>query len=94
MDNDALKLLMESMGEWALGNNQDPRGVISILITETIKFRDKLKEETGIILTVADTRIALDALQNYLVTDKLQKNLTSEQKTLAQIWIDRLTIFN
>jgi len=82
------------MGEWALGNNQDPRGVISILITETIKFRDKLKEETGIILTVADTRIALDALQNYLVTDKLQKNLTSEQKTLTQIWIDRLTIFN
>lgn len=81
------------MGEWSLGNARDPRGTISILITETVKFRDKLKEETGTILTVEDTRTALDALQNYLVAGKLPKNLSSEQKILAQIWIDRLTIF-
>ncbi|MFH2049934.1 MAG: hypothetical protein ABIJ12_10860 [bacterium] len=94
MDNDILKLLMESMGEWTLSNAKDPRGTISILITETVKFRDKLKEETGTILTVEDTRIALDALQDYLVTNKLPKKLTSEQKALTQIWIDRLTLFN
>jgi len=92
MDKDALKLLMESMGEWTLGDEKDPRGTISILITETVKFRDKLKEETGTILTVEDTRKALDALQMYMVSGKIPESITPEQKALAQIWIDRITI--
>ena len=94
MRDDELKLLMQSLSASILENQTNPTGAVAMLISETVKFRDKLKEETGDILTVADTRAALDALENYLNGQPLPKELTPEQKVLAQIWIDRLTVFN
>ena len=85
---------MQSLGASMLENQTNPTGAVAMLISETVKFRDKLKDETGDILTVADTRAALDALENYLNGQPLPKELTPEQKVLAQIWIDRLTVFN
>ena len=94
MWDDELRLLMQSLGISVLESQANPTGAVAMLISETVKFRDKLKEETGDILTVADTRAALDALENYLNGQPLPKELTPEQKVLAQIWIDRLTVFN
>jgi len=93
MLEDELRLLMQSLGEQVLGSRADPTGSVAMLISETIKFRDKLKEETGEILTVGDTRAALDALETYLKGKPLPDDLTPEQKALVQIWIDRLTMF-
>ena len=93
MRDDELKLLMESLGGQVLERQANPTGAVAVLISETVKFRDKLKEETGEILTVGDTRAALDALENYLNGKPLPGDLTPEQKALAQIWIDRLTVF-
>ncbi len=93
MLEDELRLLMQSLGEQVLGSRADPTGSVAMLISETIKFRDKLKEETGEILTVGDTRAALDALEAYLKGKPLPDDLTPEQKALVQIWIDRLTMF-
>ncbi|MEW5993608.1 MAG: hypothetical protein AB1744_04340 [Candidatus Zixiibacteriota bacterium] len=64
-----------------------------MLISETVRFRDKLKGETGVVLTVADTRAALDALEAHLHGQPLPEELTDEQRALVQIWIDRLTTF-
>ena len=94
MRDDELKLLMQSLGVSVLESQVNPTGAVAMLISETVKFRDKLKEETGDILTVADTRAALDALENYLNGQLLPDDLTPEQKALVQIWIDRLTVFN
>lgn len=94
MWDDELRLLMQSLGISVLESQANPTGAVAMLISETVKFRDKLKEETGDILTVADTRAALDALENYLNGQPLPKELTPEQKALTQIWIDRLTVFN
>lgn len=94
MWDDELRLLMQSLGASVLDNQANPTGAVAMLISETVKFRDKLKDETGDILTVADTRAALDALENYLNGQPLPDNLTPEQKALVQIWIDRLTVFN
>lgn len=94
MWDDELRLLMQSLGISVLESQANPTGAVAMLISETVKFRDKLKEETGDILTVADTRAALDALENYLSGRPLPKELTPEQKALAQIWVDRLTVFN
>ncbi len=94
MWDDELRLLMQSLGISVLESQANPTGAVAMLISETVKFRDKLKEETGDILTVADTRAALDALENYLNGQPFPKELTPEQKALAQIWIDRLTVFN
>jgi hypothetical protein len=94
MWDDELRLLMQSLGISVLESQANPTGAVAMLISETVKFRDKLKEETGDILTVADTRAALDALENYLNGQPFPKELTPEQKALAQIWVDRLTVFN
>jgi len=88
-DDDIIKLFQSS--ELGIAND-DPRSVVAILLTETVKFRDKLKEETGNILTVADTRTALSALKSYLITGSLSDKITLEQRTLTKIWIDRLTL--
>ncbi|MFZ1682988.1 MAG: hypothetical protein WAU88_02550 [Candidatus Zixiibacteriota bacterium] len=93
MSDDALFLLMQSFGLHILSEESDPRGIVGMLMTETTRFRDKLKGETGAILTVEDTRIALDALEQYLTKNELPYKLTSEQRALAQIFVDRVTMF-
>jgi hypothetical protein len=90
---DDIKLLLQSIGQHLFETGQNAGGTVAILITETTKFRDKLKEETGYILTVEDTRRALDGLEAHLNKMPMPDDLTEEQKTLAQIYIDRLTVF-
>lgn len=88
----SLRLLVDTM----TGTMHDQETAVRIgnmLVKETVRFRDKLKQETGEILTVGDTRSALDALVLHLDGKELPRSLTPEQKALAQIWIDRLTLF-
>jgi hypothetical protein len=75
------------------GRNNGSAQIVNTLIRETVKFRDKLKTETGEILTVCDTRVALEALTEHLSGRKVANGMTPEQKALTQIWIDRLTLF-
>jgi len=89
-----LRLLVESMRDTLLRDKQpDTQQVVNTLINETLRFRDKLLQERGEILTVGDTRAALEALECHLNLQPGPLTLTPEQKALAQIWIDRLTIF-
>lgn len=91
--DDAFALLMKSLGEQMFSRENDPTGVVGMLLTETIRFRDKLKNDAGITLTVEDTRNALEALDGYLRGEQLPGSLTAEQTSLTQLWIDRLTTF-
>ncbi|MEW6412348.1 MAG: hypothetical protein AB1483_07725 [Candidatus Zixiibacteriota bacterium] len=93
MPDDEFRLLIKSLGGQMFEGRPDAKGVMASLIKDTIQFRDKLKEETGQVLTVEDTRKALDALETHLSGDKFPKNLTPEQKALAQIFIDRVILF-
>ncbi|NOY88313.1 MAG: hypothetical protein GXO93_02840 [FCB group bacterium] len=93
MSDEEFKLLIKSLGEQLLENQPEATSMLSSLIKDTIQFRDKLKEETGQILTVADTQKALDALETHLNGESFPKNLSPEQKALAQIFIDRVILF-
>lgn len=93
VSTEQLRLLMESMGVDMLKDRQNSKRVMNLLSEETVKFRDKLKEDTGTILTVGDTRTALQALEEHLEGGALPRDLTPEQKALVQIWIDRLEVF-
>lgn len=93
MSADSLKLLMQSLGETIVPHHADPRGVVSVLVTETLRFRDKLKAETGVVFTVDDTRQALGGLEAVLAGSPMPAGLTPEQRSLTQIWFDRLTTF-
>jgi hypothetical protein len=91
-DND-YKLLIQALGGQILGQETDVNPALKALVDETLKFRDKLKEDTGETLTVDDTRVALEALEGHLQGKKFPKGLTPEQKALAQILIDRIILF-
>ena len=92
METQKIQLLLTSLGEQIISEN-NAGDVLAALMKETEKFRDKLKEEHGVTLTVADTHLALDGLEKYLKGEKWEQNLTSEQAALLQIWIDRITLF-
>ena len=93
LSEEKLRLLIDSMSSELGNGDQTSSQVTNMLVRETVKFRNKLKEETGEILTVGDTRTALDALGSHLEGREFPQELTPEQKALTQIWIDRLTLF-
>jgi hypothetical protein len=93
MSDDSLKMLLQSLGRQLSDAADDPSSTVAMLLTETIRFRDKLKEESGKVLTVGETRQVLDALDEYLSGRPPSESLTSEQKALLQIYIRRLTVF-
>ena len=90
MSDEEYRLLIKALGGQIFEDNENVNSVVKNLIQDTIHFRDKLKEETGQILTVEDTRKALDALETHLNGEKFPSDLTPEQKALAQIFIDRI----
>ncbi len=92
MSDERLRLLIEALAGQFSKNQKDPTGTVAVLISETVKYRDKLKEEAGIVLTVEDTRIALDALEARLKKMPQPEQLTPNQKELAQILFDRLNL--
>lgn len=92
MDDD-IRLLLDALGGQVSDPLHDPRGTVAILIHETVRFRDKLKTETGQTLTVEDTRVAVEALQQYLKDKTFPSDLMPVQRQLAQIYVDRLTVF-
>lgn len=93
MSDEELKLLFHSLGEQVLEGGANPAAAASMLLAETLRFQKKLKEDTGEIFTLSDTRRALDGLENHLKGEPLEPSLTSEQKALAMIMIDHVTIF-
>ncbi len=93
MSKDEIQLLIKSLGE-QIATDNNAGDILGMLTRETLKFRDKLFEDNGLKLTVADTRIALGALEAYLQERDPSQILTSEQAALLQIWIDKITIFD
>ena len=93
MNNDEIQLLIKSLGEQIVIDN-NAGDILGTLTKETLRFRDKLLEENGLTLTVADTRIALEALEEFFQDKEPSQKLTSEQASLLQIWIDKITLFS
>ncbi len=67
-------------------------GTVAVLLTETLRHRDRLRQEKGYVLTVEDTRVALDTVANHLSGScKAGQPLTPEQAMLVHIYLQRLT---
>ena len=93
MSKDDIQLLIKSLGEQIVIDN-NAGDILSTLTKETLRFRDKLLEENGQTLTVADTRMALEALEEFFQEREPSQKLTAEQASLLQIWIDKITLFS
>lgn len=99
MADEEYKLLLDSMSTQVFGEQSEAElekqpEILRKLMKETVKFRDKLKEEANYVVTVEDTRKALEALELHLQNEKFPKDLTPEQKALAQIMIDTVILYN
>jgi len=92
MTDERFRLLIEALAGQFPQSLKDPTGTIAVLISETVKYRNKLTEEAGIVLTVEDTRMALDAVEARLKELPQPEDLSSIQKELAKILFDRLDL--
>ena len=93
MTDDKLRMILQVSAAQLADDEVGATLVANALVSETLKLRDKLKNEAGIILTIEDTQIALDAFMAVLDGAPLSSELSSEQMALAQIYIDRMTLF-
>ena len=85
MNEDELK---ELLGLFT--REDDPGGTVAILVHETVRLRDQLKETSGRTLTVGDTRAALNALTDWLSGRSVSTELTDVQKGLLKAWQSHL----
>ena len=85
MNEDELKSLFEPFA-----HQDNPTPTLAILIHETVKLRDKLKSDTGRVLTVGDTNAALKALTAWLSGHLAEESLSDDQQALLEAWRSRL----
>lgn len=68
----------------------DPDEISRALGEETVKYRDELLEMNGTVLTVKDTRVALNAFEQYATGLEVTIALTYYQKKLMYRFIRRI----
>jgi len=82
--SDNLEKLLRSLEEL-----DDQTGMVGWIIDETLKYRDELNAE-GVLLSVEDTRLVLDELENYLKDRPSERTLTEVQATLFDRWKEQV----
>ena len=85
MNEDELKKLFEPFS-----HKDNPTPTLAILIHETVKLRDQLKSDSGRVLTVGDTKAALEALTVWLSGRLVEGPLSDDQQALLKAWQSRL----
>lgn len=93
MPKDDIETLFAALGKQMPKGGRESNSVLSLLIEATLKFRDELKSESDITLTVGDTQAALKALEFHLNGQAPLKGLTPRQQELAKILIDTVILY-
>jgi hypothetical protein len=88
-ESDINKLFMTVAGS-AGKVPEDVRKVFSILVSSTVLYRDTLKEDLGIVVTVEDVRLALDWLLESMHTKRLPQTNNAVRLDLLKIWLHEL----
>jgi hypothetical protein len=88
-DQDVDKLFLKAAGG-AVRHSPDVKKVFSILVSSTLRYRDWVKEEKGMVVTVEDVRVALEWLLAAIRTHQLPKTENRLRLDLLTIWLDEL----
>ena len=88
-ESDINKLFMRVAGQ-AGDVPEDAKSVFSILVSSTLRYRDSLKEDLGMVVTVEDVRVALDWLLESMHTKRLPETNNALRLDLLKIWLDAL----
>ena len=73
MDNQDVDKLFLKVAGGVVKHPPDVKNVFLILVSSTLRYRDWMKEEKGIIVTVEDVRVKLDWLLEALAPKKCPK---------------------
>ena len=93
MDETAINKLFMSIAENAGQMPDEVRKVFSSLVSTTLNYRDHLKQDTGIIVTVEDVRVALGWLLESMRTQQLPPTGNTVRLDLVKLWLDELKAF-
>ena len=88
-ESDIHKLFMRVAGQ-AGDVPEDAEKVFAILVSSTLCYRDRLKEDLGIAVTVEDVRSALDWLLESMRTRRLPETNNAVRLDLVKIWLEEL----
>jgi hypothetical protein len=88
-ESELYKIYLKAAGS-AVEAPEDARQVFGILVSSTLHYRDLLKDELGVIVTVEDVRIALDWLLESIDTKRLPESNNAVRLGLLKIWLDEL----
>jgi hypothetical protein len=91
-ESDINKLFMRVAGR-ASGLPEDVKKVFSILVSSTLRYRDCLREDLNIVVTVEDVRVALDWLLESMDTKRLPETNNGVRLDLLKIWLDELKAY-
>jgi len=72
--------------------SEEVRQVFLTLTSATLRYRDRLKRNSNIILTVNDVRMTLDLLMEMLPDGKLPNTENAIHLGLLKIWVDELKL--
>jgi len=90
MDESDIHTLFMRVAGRARDLPEDVKSVFSILVSSTLRYRDALKEDLGIVVTVEDVRVALDGLLESMRTKRLPETNNALRLDLVKIWLDAL----
>ena len=90
MKDKEIYALFTRVAEDSAGGDDSAREVFSTLIKSTLRYRDQIKEQEGIVVTVEDVRTALDWLVPSLKTGRLPVSGNKIRLDLLKLWLDEL----
>ncbi len=90
LDEGDIKALFDKMAEHFEGAGDDSREFFSMLVRKALRYRDTLMHSSGEVLTVGETRVALDVFMEVLKSHEMPEGLDKRVHDLVMLWLEEL----
>lgn len=90
MKQDNIKEFFKTILENNKNASVETIDILTKLINYTIEYRDKLKAKTGEVLTVGNTRAAIDVYLEAVQTEHLRGDLDPKIDRLIKYWLTEI----
>jgi hypothetical protein len=92
MKESQIEMLFERLGKSTKDVPEDVQKIFSTLVDTTLDYRDRLKKESDMIVTVEDVRIALDWLLEWVQTQRWPASDHLVRIELFRLWTQMLKL--
>ncbi|MFH0799319.1 MAG: hypothetical protein V2A66_03960 [Pseudomonadota bacterium] len=89
-DDEDIQALFKRVEEHFEGADEGSRAMFAMLVRTALKYRDTLIHSTGIPLTVAETREALDSFMEVIRVHRIPAGLDRRVRDLVILWLEEL----